>query len=77
MSKSVNIDVPCAHYFLSGLPPGVQPTQNATIHFVAVPSEALAEVQEVLKKYQPEMDKFNELLKKAVNDSSPKRNTPN
>jgi len=65
MGKDVLIKVPTAHYEMRACAPGVE-TQEATLHLVPVPAEALAEVQEVLKKYKPQMDRFNELLSKAI-----------
>lgn len=64
MGKDVLIEVPCAHYEMRAIAPEVE-TEKATLHFVPVPEEALAEVQEVLKKYQPQLDKFMRLLKKT------------
>lgn len=71
MGKDVFIDVPCAHYELRAHPPEVKDGkqglfEKATIHLVVVPEEALAEVQEVLKKYQPQVLRFNELLNKVI-----------
>lgn len=63
MSKDVNIDVPCAHYELRAHPPTLD-EEKITLHAVFVPEAALSEVQEVLKKYQAEFDKFSELLGK-------------
>jgi len=65
MSKDAIIQVPCAHLEMRAVPPEGE-TEKATLHFVPVPEEALAEVQEVLKKYQPQIDKFTELLNKAI-----------
>ena len=67
MGKDAIIQVPTAHLEIRGKKPEVQ-TQEATMHLVPVPKEALAEVQEVLKKYKHQMDRFNELLKKAIKD---------
>lgn len=64
MSKDVVIKVPCAHYEMRACAPEAV-TERATLHFVPVPEEALAEVQEILKKYQPQIDKFMRLLKKT------------
>jgi len=72
MGKDVTIEVPCAHMELRAKPPE-EIRERATIHMVAVPSEALAEVQEVLKKYQPQMQKFNELLQKVAQQKNQKK----
>jgi len=69
MAKDVVVEVPCAHYELRALNPEVE-TQSATLHLVPVPHEALAEVQEILKKYQPQIDKFFKLLQKQLKDNS-------
>jgi hypothetical protein len=65
MGKDVLIEVPTAHYELRAHPPEVN-EQRVTLHFVVVPEEALAEVQEVLRKYQPQIDKFLSLYKKVL-----------
>lgn len=65
MSKDAIIEIPCAHLEMRAVPPEEE-TEKVTLHFVPVPAEALAEVQEVLKKYQPQMERFNELLSKAI-----------
>jgi hypothetical protein len=59
--KDVNIDVPCAHYEIK---PHAPNQKLITFHLVLVPSDALTEVQEVLKKYQSSFDAFNEAIKK-------------
>ena len=66
MGKDVTIEAPCAHMVIQGKAPDDGHKETATIHLVPVPSEALTEVQEILKKYQPQMEKFNEILKKAM-----------
>jgi len=65
MGKDVFIEAPCAHMELRANPIS-ENQEKATIHFIAVPEEALKEVQEVLKKYGPQVAKFNALFKKAV-----------
>jgi len=67
--KDVNIEVPCLE--LEFKPH--TPNQNLlTLHLVAVPGDALPEVQEVLKKYQASFDKINEALKKEIKPNKPK-----
>lgn len=61
MVKNVTIKVPTARLEMKAKTPKPNGEQ-ATIHLVPVPAEALAEVQEVLKKYQPQLDKFARLL---------------
>ena len=65
MGKDVNVEVPCAHLEFKAHNPEAT-GERAVIHFIPVPAEALAEVQEVLKKYKPQLDKFNELLAKVA-----------
>ena len=62
MVKNVVIKPPPARMVIGAKTPQ---GEQATIHFVPVPTEALAEVQEVLKKYQPQMEKFSQLLQQA------------
>jgi len=69
MGKDVFIDVPCLKLDLTPHSPEPQPTLK--LHLVPVPEEALAEVQEVLKKYQGELVKFNEAMKKATEAQKP------
>jgi len=64
MGKDVNIEVPCLNLDLTPRVPEGRPVLK--LHLVPVPENALAEVQEVLKKYQPEFEKFNEAMKKVT-----------
>lgn len=67
MGKDVTIEVPTAHLEMKAH--NVEPKgQKSTMHFVPVPDEALAEVLEVLKKYEPQILKFNELLSQAIKE---------
>jgi len=68
MGKDVIIKVPTARMEFKANKPEDE-LEWSTMHFIPVPAEALAEVQEVLKKYKPQMDRFNELLKKAIKEN--------
>ena len=65
MSKDAIIDIPCLQLDLTPRELGEVP--KLKLHLIPVPEEALVEVQEVLKKFQPEYDKLNKAFKKAQN----------